>query len=384
MIPYGKQLIDQTDIDAVVAVLKSDFITQGPAVAQFEEKLASFTHSKFAVAASNATACLHLACLALDVGPQDTVWTSPVSFVASANCALYCGAKVDFVDINLADGLMCIKALDKKLQWAKANNCLPKVIIPVHLAGQSCDMQAIKNLTAPYNIKIIEDASHAIGAKYQNSPVGNCQYSDICVFSFHPVKIITTGEGGIATTNNAHLANKIKQLGSHGVTRNPDLLTEDHGPWYYEQQALGFNYRLTDIQAALGISQLDKLSAFIEKRNELADYYNTRLKQLAVTPLAQHSQCYSSYHLYVIQLPSNVDHRQCFEKLRQHKIGVNLHYIPIHLQPYYKKLGFQTGDFENAEAYYKKAITLPLHPNLTRSDIDYICETLAKILSENA
>lgn len=381
MIPYGKQRIDKDDIDAVVDVLNSDFITQGPVVTQFEQAVAGYVDAQYAIAASNATACLHLACLALDVGPSDRVWTSPISFVASSNCALYCGATVDFVDVNPKTGLMCTQALKEKLLIAEQVNCLPKVIIPVHLAGQSCNMQDIYKLVSAYDIKIIEDASHAIGGSYQEQKVGSCQYSDICVFSFHPVKIITTGEGGIATTNCAKLAKSIKQLSSHGVTRDPEQLIENHGPWYYEQQSLGLNYRLTDIQAALGLSQLKKLDSFVAKRNQLASLYDDLLKNIKVTPLVRQPDCYISFHLYIIHIDEPELRLNCFEQLRARKIGVNLHYIPIHIQPYYKKLGFKLTDFPNAERYYQSAISLPLYPDLDESDIAYICNTLNDILA---
>lgn len=382
MIPYGKQRIDQADIDAVIEVLKSDYVTQGPTVDLFENAIATKVNATYAVAASNATACLHLACLALGVGPGDTVWTSPISFVASANCALYCGAKVDFVDINPSDGLMCVNALAEKLAHAKNKNALPKVIIPVHLAGQSCDMEQIAALARQYNIRIIEDASHAIGATYHDVPVGSCQYSDICVFSFHPVKIITTGEGGILTTNNSKLAACVRKLRSHGITRETDELRQHDGPWYYEQQALGFNYRLTDIQAALGLSQMQKLDSFISQRNKLATQYTTMLSRLPLSHLAQHAYGKSSYHLYIITLDNAAVHKQCFELLRQAKIGVNLHYIPIHLQPYYQALGFKQGDFPNAERYYEKAISLPLYPDLLDEEQAHVVQSITTILQE--
>lgn len=382
MIPYGKQQIDQADIDAVIEVLKSDYVTQGPAVDLFENAIATKVNATYAVAASNATACLHLACMALGVSEGDIVWTSPISFVASSNCALYCGASVDFVDINPDDGLMCITALEEKLIQANATNKLPKVIIPVHLAGQSCNMREIAKLARQYDIKIIEDASHAIGARYLEEPVGNCQYSDICVFSFHPVKIITTGEGGVLTTNNGKLANSARQLRSHGITREVGELTQYDGPWYYEQQALGFNYRLTDIQAALGQSQVQKLATFISQRNTLAARYTQMLSALPVKHLTQHEHGLSSYHLYVITLDNASIHRQCFDLLRQAKIGVNLHYIPIHLQPYYKALGFNAGDFPNAEDYYKRAISLPLYPDLSKDAQNHVVQSLTSILQE--
>lgn len=383
MIPYGKQAIDENDIAAVVDVLKSDFITQGPVLAQFEQAIADYTQSQYAVAASNATACLHLACLALEVEPGDIVWTSPISFVASSNCALYCGAEIDFVDIDPNTGLMSVDALATKLTQAKQAHRLPKVIIPVHLCGQSCDMEKIHQLVSQYDIKIIEDASHAIGGQYQHKPIGNCQFSDITVFSFHPVKIITTGEGGVATTNDAKLAHKLTLLRSHGVTRNSDELQHhEYGSWYYEQQQLGFNYRLTDIQAALGLSQLNKLDDFIERRNQLAANYHQMIKPLAIDTLQVNENCLSSYHLYVIKLHNSQIHKTVFEALRAKKIGVNLHYFPIHLQPYYQNLGFTTGMFEHAEAYCQHAISLPLYPELSKQDQQYVIETLAALLQQ--
>jgi UDP-4-amino-4,6-dideoxy-N-acetyl-beta-L-altrosamine transaminase len=380
MIPYGKQDICQADIDAVVAVLKSDFLTQGPIIEQFEHGIAHYCQADYAMATSNATASLHLSCLALDVGVGDTVWTSPISFVASSNCALYCGAKIDFVDVESDTGLMCVIALKQKLKNAKLQNKLPKVLIPVHLAGQSCDMKAIAKLAQEYGFKVIEDASHAIGAKYQELPVGNCQYSDICVFSFHPVKIITTAEGGVATTNQANIAKKLKMLASHGITRNPiDMTEQSHGSWYYQQIALGFNYRMSELHAALGISQLTRLDEFVNKRNFLAKRYLEKLADLPLKHLTQYDDRYSSYHLFIIQLNDMAQHDRVFEQLKSAGIGVNLHYIPIHLQPYYKQLGFKRGDFLNAEEYYQKSITLPLHPNLSMKDQGYIIKVLTEI-----
>ncbi|MCJ8272617.1 MAG: UDP-4-amino-4,6-dideoxy-N-acetyl-beta-L-altrosamine transaminase [Psychrosphaera sp.] len=390
-IPYGKQQIDQQDIDAVVQTLTSDFLTQGPQIPAFEQRIAQLCQAKHACAFSSATAALHLACLALGVGKGDFVWTSPVTFVASANVALYCQADIDFVDINRETGLMCPDKLAEKLEQAAKSNRLPKVLIVVHLAGQSCEMTKIHALCQPYDIKIIEDASHAIGAKYQGQPVGNCRFSDITVFSFHPVKIMTTAEGGLATTQNPQLADKMALLRSHGITRDESLFTEpSHGPWYYQQIDLGFNYRMTDLQAALGISQSDKLTGFIEKRNELAHRYDQKfarfplrpLQQLQpLQPLKQLKDNWSSYHLYVIltdeaQLPR----KQLFEHLRSHNIGVNLHYIPVHLQPYYQQLGFKPGDFPQAEAYYKSAITLPLFPQLTDQQQDFVINCIQDLL----
>jgi UDP-4-amino-4,6-dideoxy-N-acetyl-beta-L-altrosamine transaminase len=378
MIPYGKQDIDQQDIDAVVNTLTSDFLTQGPQIPKFEQHMAQLCSVKYAYAVSSATAALHLACLALGVTKGDIVWTSPISFVASANVALYCQADIDFVDINRLNGLLCPQALEQKLQQAAKINRLPKVLIPVHLGGQSCDMAAIHQLCQQHDIKIIEDASHAIGAKYQQMPVGNCHYSDICVFSFHPVKIMTTGEGGIATTMQPELAQKIDLLRSHGITRDEQLFTQDsHGPWYYQQIDLGFNYRITDLQAALGVSQSSKLHRFVKQRNILAARYNQQLTNTPVTPLQQLVDNYSAYHLYVVQTDDHgISRNELFKHLKAQNIGVNLHYIPIHLQPYYQRLGFEPGDFPEAERYYQKAITLPLFPGLTEQNQNHIVNSI--------
>jgi UDP-4-amino-4,6-dideoxy-N-acetyl-beta-L-altrosamine transaminase len=342
MIPYGKQDINQEDIDAVIEVLKSDFITQGPSVPLFEKTLQNHTTAKYGIAVNSATSALHIACLALGVGKGDLVWTSPITFVASANCALYCGAEIDFVDIDSKTYNMCPGQLELKLRAAKkANKPTPKVVIPVHLCGQPCEMEKIAALANEFNFRIIEDASHAIGGKYQGKPIGNCQYSDITVFSFHPVKIITTAEGGMAMTNNVHLADKMALLRSHGTTRDTDQMTEKtHGPWYYQQIELGFNYRLTDIQAALGISQVKRLNQFVNTRHQLANRYNKLLHDLPVITPYQHKDAYSAFHLYVINLDHkklNKTHKQVFEKMRDLNIGINLHYIPVHMQPYYQK-----------------------------------------------
>ncbi|WP_462163521.1 UDP-4-amino-4,6-dideoxy-N-acetyl-beta-L-altrosamine transaminase [Pseudoalteromonas xiamenensis] len=378
---YGKQAIDQSDIDAVVAVLKSDFLTQGPTIVAFQTAIAARTQSHYAIAAANATACLHIACLALGLSQGDIVWTSPVSFVASANCALYCSASVDFVDIDPETGLMSIEALQNKLKQAKQNNKLPKIVIPVHLCGQSCDMEAIHQLSQEYGFRIIEDASHAIGGEYKHKPIGNCAYSDICVFSFHPVKIITTGEGGVATTNNPELAQTMQQLVSHGITRDPTLLKNtSHGPWYYEQIELGFNYRMTDMQAALGLSQLNKLDEFVTKRNELAAFYQTKLAPLGVKSLAVKQYGISSYHLMVVLFANAEQRLHMYSALQQAGIGVNVHYIPIYLQPYYQDKGFAAGYCPNAERYYSKALTLPLHPQLSERDIEIIVNNVKMAL----
>ena len=372
MIPYGRQSISQEDIQAVVDTLKSDFLTQGPAVPAFEQALASYCHVPYAVAVNSATSALHIACLALDVKAGDRVWTSPISFVASANCALYCGATIDFVDVEPDTGLMSVKALAAKLQLAAASNTLPKVLIPVHLAGHSCAMQQIATLCQPYGIRIIEDASHSVGGSYlqqkdgQQQKIGSCQFSDVTVFSFHPVKIITTAEGGVTLTKDLTLAARMQLLRSHGITRNPDDMTEvSHGPWYYQQVELGLNYRMTDLQAALGLSQLKKLDVFVAKRLEAVARYRSLLQNL---PLDLPEECpagQSAWHLYIIQLHDENRRLAVFEALRSAGIGVNVHYIPIHTQPYYQKLGFQWGDFPQAEAFYSRIISLPLYADLT-------------------
>lgn len=381
MIPYGKQQISQQDIDQVIEVLSSDFLTQGPKVPQFEEKFAKKCDANFACATNSATSALHLACLALNVQKGDLVWTSPISFVASANCALYCDADIDFVDIDSANGTMCIKALEHKLLQAQHNNRLPKVVIPVHLAGQSCAMKKIHELAKIYQFKIIEDACHAVGASYQEASVGSCQYSDICVFSFHPVKIITTAEGGLATTNCANLHQKMRLLRSHGITREESEMDQiSHGPWYYQQTSLGFNYRLTELSAALGISQLDNLENFIEKRNTLASRYDKLLAPLPCTSLQQSAQMINAYHLYIIKVDPAI-RSTVFKFMRKRDIGVNVHYIPIHLQPYYQSLGFKAGDFPQAELFYRQIITLPLYPALTEQQQDSVIDSLSVSLS---
>jgi UDP-4-amino-4,6-dideoxy-N-acetyl-beta-L-altrosamine transaminase len=387
-IPYGCQEIDEQDIAAVLEVLKSSWLTQGPVIPAFEQAVATKCNAQFAIAMSNATAALHLSCLALEVGPEDIVWTSPISFVASANCALYCGAKVDFVDIDIETGNICVKALQKKLIQARLQNRLPKVVIPVHFAGQSCDMANIAKLAGEFNFKIIEDASHAIGGSYQNIAVGSCHFSDITIFSFHPVKIITSGEGGMATTNQPKIAKQLKMLRSHGITAESTDLTEpSHGPWYYQQQLLGFNYRLTDIHAALGLSQLNKLDNFVESRNLLAKRYDEIFAtNKNIKPLITLSQCRNSYHLYVIRL-LDVDiktRRECIEFLRKNGIAAHLHYIPIYLQPYYKKMGFESGYCQQAELYYSQAITLPLFPLLTHSQQDFVVQKLEEFLNQRS
>lgn len=365
-IPYGKQSVSEADIDAVVQVLRSDWLTQGPTVPAFEKAVANKCKAQSALAFNSATSALHIACLALGVGSGDTVWTSPNTFVATANCARYCGATVDFVDIDPDTWCLSIEKLQQKLEEHQASRCsIPKVVIPVHLSGQSCDMQSIYELGQQYGFKIIEDASHAIGGTYQNEPVGNCKYSDITVFSFHPVKIITTGEGGMALTNDPEIYEHIARLRSHGITSNPKHMTiESSEPWYYEQIELGFNYRMTDIHAALGLSQLERLDEFVEKRNELTQNYEETFADDPIQRQVVPEETYSARHIYVIRVHKH-QHLRLFEKFRGEGIGVNLHYMPVHLQPYYRKLGFQEGDFPEAEKYGKEAISIPLFPRLT-------------------
>lgn len=382
MIPYGLQEITQADIDAVVGVLQSDFLTQGPMVPRFEQDVAKHVGAKYALAVNSATSALHIACLALGLGPGDRLWTTPITFVASANCGLYCGAEIDFVDIDPHTYNLCPQALERKLEQAEREGCLPKVVVPVHLCGQPCDMQAIHALAQRYGFKVIEDASHAIGGKYQGEFIGNCRYSDITVFSFHPVKIITTAEGGMALSNNAELANKMALLRSHGITRDPVLMTHDaDGPWYYQQIDLGFNYRMTELQAALGVSQMERLDHYVARRHQLAERYNGLLAGLPVTTPWQHSDSYSGLHLYVIRLQLDKlqkSHRQVFESLREQGIGVNLHYIPVHTQPYYQRMGFKQGDYPQAEIYYAEAISLPMFQTMTEEQQDTVIAALRK------
>lgn len=383
-IPYGRQEISEQDIDAVVKVLKSDWLTQGPAIDRFEQAVAAYCGVGYAVAVSSATAALHIACLATGLGAGDSLWTSPNTFVASANCGLYCGASVDFVDINPNTYNLSVEALESKLFWAERQGCLPKVVVPVHLAGQSCEMDKIAALAQQYEFTVLEDASHAIGGLYQGKAIGSCQFSDMAVFSFHPVKIITTGEGGMVLTNRADLYEKLIRLRSHGVTRNTDLMQgESDGSWYYQQLELGFNYRMTDIQAALGVSQMQRLDEFVAQRRFLAQRYGCLFKNLPLTLPWQHPTTNSSWHLYVIRL--NLDkisktHRQVFELLRQAKLGVNLHYIPVHTHPYYKHMGFQWGDFPNSERYYQEAISVPIYFGLKEIDQDRVATVLNEIL----
>ena len=384
-IPYGKQEITQQDIDAVVDVLNSDFLTQGPQVPNFERAITSHTGAKFAVAVNSATSALHISCMALGLTQGDYLWTSPITFVASANCGLYCGASVDFVDIDPQTYNLCPDKLAIKLEAAEKIGKLPKVLVAVHLCGQPCDMEKIHALAQKYGFKIIEDASHAIGAKYRNTTIGDCTYADITVFSFHPVKIVTTAEGGAALTNNLKLAQKLELLRSHGITRDESLMTEpSHGDWYYQQIDLGYNYRMTEMQAALGVSQMTRLNNFVERRNVLASNYDIALKSLPVTMPHRLSHVYSAFHLYVIRLnleDINLSHREVFELLRSKGLGVNLHYIPVHLQPYYKGLGFKVGDFPAAESYYTEAISIPIFHAMSDSQQQESIRILSEVLA---
>lgn len=382
MIPYGRQDISDADIDAVVEVLRSDFLTQGPAVPRFEEAVRAATGAWHALAMNSATSALHAAVAALGLGPGDLLWTSPITFVASANCARYCGADVGFVDIEPETFNMCPDALDRKLTEAAAARRLPKVIVPVHMGGQSPRMDRIAELARAHGVRIVEDASHSIGASYRGAPVGDCAHSDITVFSFHPVKIVTSAEGGMAVTNDPELAARMELFRSHGITRDPARMTHaPDGPWYYQQVQLGWNYRMTDMQAALGASQMSRLAEFVDRRNALADRYDALLAGLPVMRPGRDPEARSSWHLYIIRLNDAGRHRQVFEALRADGIGVNLHYIPVHLQPYYRDLGFGPGDFLVAEDYYARAISIPLYPGLTEADQDRVVASLKAALS---
>ena len=383
-IPYGRQDVNQNDIDAVVEVLNSDFLTQGPVVPAFEIAMAEYCGSSHAVAVNSATSALHIACLALGVSSGDWVWTSPITFVASANCALYCNASIDFVDIDKQTYNISVDRLAEKLEIAERENRLPKVVIPVHLCGQSCDMEGIFTLSQQYGFKIIEDASHAVGAKYKDEPIGNCRYSDITIFSFHPVKIITTGEGGMALTNNSEIAARMARLRSHGITRVPNEMTHiPDGSWYYQQIELGFNYRMTDFAAALGLSQMKRLDWFVSRRQAIAKYYNELLVDMNVITPWQNGDTYSSFHLYVLRIidTKNINRDMVFERLRASGILVNLHYIPVYKHPVHEKMGFNPSDFPEAENYYSEAISLPIYPALLDSEVEGIVEKILKPLN---
>ena len=384
MIPYGRQSISQEDIESVCETLRSDFLTQGPKVPLLESAICGVTQANHAVCVNSATSALHLACLALQVSMDDEVWVSPITFVASSNCILYCKAKPVFIDVDPKTNNICIRAIEDKLKAYKAQDrAMPKVIIAVHLSGLPCEMESLFKLSKEYGFSIIEDASHAIGAYYKSKPVGCCEFSNITIFSFHPVKIITTGEGGVAVTNDAELAEKMQSLRSHGITRDRDQLKQNHGPWYYEQQALGYNYRLTDIQAALGISQLSRLKSFIKSRIEVSKFYFKSLKNLPIELPHVSSDSVSSWHLFIIKLKLNSlskSHKKIFEELREEGIGVNLHYIPIYKQPYYQENGFKQELCEVAESYYSRAISIPIYHGITQTDQQAVVNALTKVL----
>lgn len=383
-VPYGRQDIVQADIDAVAEVLRSDFLTQGPAVPRFETAVAAHCGVAHALAMNSATSALHVACLALGLGPGDWLWTTPVSFVASSNCGLYCGAHVDFVDIDPRTYNISPVALSAKLERANAEGRLPKVVVAVHLCGQPCDMKRLRELSVEYGFRLIEDASHAIGGSYRGDPIGNCRYSDIAIFSFHPVKIVTTAEGGVATTNDPDIARRMDLLRSHGITRDPQLMTQEpDGPWYYQQVALGYNYRMTDMQAALGASQMTRLTSFVDRRHELATRYDRLLADLPLTLPWQHPDCRSGLHLYVIRLKLGLltlSHCEVFDALRARGILVNLHYIPIYRQPYYAPFGYDPADFPEAEAYYREAISIPMFHAMTDDQQDRVVVALTEVL----
>lgn len=386
MIPYGRQEISQADIDAVISVLESDFLTQGPEVSKFEKIVASHVGARHALAVNSATSALHIACLALGLAPGDWLWTSPITFVASANCGLYCGANVDFVDIDPRTYNLSVDALERKLVSAKVEGRLPKVVVVVHLCGQPAEMERMRQLSMQYGFRLIEDASHAIGGKYKGEFIGNGRFSDITIFSFHPVKIITTAEGGMALTNSDEIAQKLDLYRSHGITRNPDLMTHaPDGPWYYQQVGLGFNYRMTELQAALGTSQMSRLDTFVARRHELAKRYDQLIADLPVITPWQHPDSYSGFHLYVIRLQLvklQMSHREVFEALRAADIGVNVHYIPVHTQPYYEAMGFKVGNFPEAERYYSEAISLPMFQSMTIAQQDTVASVLRDLLTK--
>jgi len=384
-IPYGQHYINENDIQSVIKTLKGKFITQGPNVSKFEALFAKNVNAKYTTAVNSATSALHIACLALGLKKGDFLWTSPITFVASANCGKYCNAKVDFVDIDLSTGLISIDALQKKLQIAEIKGNLPKVLVPVHLGGASCEMKRIWELSKKYGFSVIEDASHAIGGKYYGEPVGDCRYSDACIFSLHPVKIITSAEGGILTTNNKEIDSKVKMLRSHGITKDKEcFLLEDHSPWTYEQQFLGYNYRMSDIHAALGLSQLERLESIVLKRNQLRNLYENKFLNSSVQLLSIPEKIYSSNHLCIIQIEDTNDmkkkHMKIFKSLREANIGVQLHYMPVHLQPFYRNFGYKRNDFPNAEKYAEKSISLPLYPELNENNLDYIVRNLESII----
>jgi UDP-4-amino-4,6-dideoxy-N-acetyl-beta-L-altrosamine transaminase len=388
MIPYGRQEITDADIEEVEKVLRSDFLTQGPTVPRFEQSVSKYCNANYAVAVNSATSALHISCLALGLGPGDWLWTSPNTFVASANCGKYCGADIDFVDIDPKTYNMSVSALSEKLIQAKKIGKLPKIVVPVHFAGQPCDMSAINDLSKSYGFKIIEDASHAIGASYKNIKVGSCTHSDVTVFSFHPVKIITTGEGGMALTNDKKLSESIRRFSTHGITRDKSLMSPrpDDEIWNYQQIQLGFNYRMNDIQAAIGISQLKRLDHYISRRHEIANYYDLKLSNLPIVTPWQLPETYSSYHLYPICIEddNNIKLQQkIYYKLHESGVAVNLHYIPAHRQPYYEAFGFKQGDFLESEKFHQKVISLPIFPSLKKSECDKVISVISKVFQDS-
>ena len=386
MIPYSRQCISDEDIDAVVAVLKSDFLTQGELVPAFERAIAEYVGARYAVAVNSGTSALHIACLALGLGYGDRLWTSPISFVASANCGLYCGAEVEFVDVDPGRPWMSVDALDAKLEAAEKSGCLPKVVVPVHYAGESCDAAAIRALAQKYGFYVVEDACHALGGDYRDTKIGSCRYCDVAVFSFHPLKSITTGEGGVAVTNNADLAGKMKLLSSHAITRDKAVMTKaPEGLWYYQQLALGFNYRMTDVQAGLGLSQLKRLDTFMRKRRNVALRYDELLQRLAVRPLPHQADCRSAHHLYPVCLRLDEireSRSQVFQSMRDSGIGVNVHYIPIYAQPYYRAAGHSQVDCPNAERYYAETMSIPIYPELEEEQQDKVAVALGQAIRE--
>jgi UDP-4-amino-4,6-dideoxy-N-acetyl-beta-L-altrosamine transaminase len=385
-IPYGRQSISDNDIQVVSDVFRSDFLTQGPVVPRFEAALGNRCGAKFAVAMNSATSALHVACMALGVQPGDRVWTSPITFVASANCARYCGADVEFVDIDPRTYNLCPSRLETKLIDAKKTGTLPKVVIPVHLSGQSCDMAAIHDLAKIYGFSIIEDASHAVGGTYKGIPVGSCQFSDITVFSFHPVKIITTGEGGMALTNDKSLADSMARLRTHGITRDvAEMQSAPAGSWYYEQLDLGYNYRLTDIAAALGLSQFQRIDEFVSRRHEIANRYSNLFANTSVNRPWQHPDSYSAFHLYIVRIDfgfHRTTQKDVFEELHANGIMANLHYIPVYHQPYYQQFGYSITDYPESEKYYAEAISLPMYPDLSVDEQSFVAKTLLSAIGE--
>lgn len=379
-IPYGRQTIDDSDIEAVRLALSQDFLTQGPAVGAFESEIENATNAKHAAAVSSATAALHLTYKGLGLDEGDILWTSPITFVSTANAARLCGANVDLVDVDISTGNMCPQKLEDKLNRSAKNNSLPNVVVPVHLGGASCDMQAIRHACSRYEVDVVEDASHALGAVYQGKPVGYCEFSDAAVFSFHPVKMITTGEGGCVATNGDELAEAIYKLRSHGITKtDTEFLSEADGGWYYEQHQLGFNYRITDIQASLGLSQIKRLSNFVEARNQIANWYHRFLPSEAI-PIRPSTETRSSYHLFMVQLPTADIRRRVYDYLHDHGIKVQVHYIPVHYHPYYESLGLTRGDFPDAEEFYSRVLSLPIFPELEEFEVKLVCDTVAEAL----